>query len=172
MFLKRFKEKSNQKFLNRLLKERKTSVTHKKVETIGVILNYEEFNDYDAIRLFFKSVGIKEKNLKIIAYLNDEKEAPNSWDNFYFFKDFGWHGKILNQSINNFIETKFDVLLSFYSKNCYELSILTAASNANFKIGITDYDERLNDCIIKVSTQEFNIFKQEVLKYLKVLNKI
>ena len=49
---------------------------------------------------------------------------------------------------------------------------MTAKSKAQFKIGILQSDERLNDLIIKTNTNELNVFKKEVFKYITILNKV
>jgi len=49
---------------------------------------------------------------------------------------------------------------------------MTAISQAKFKIGILQSDERLNDLIIYTKIKEFNVFENEVFKYLTILNKI
>jgi len=64
MFFKLFKKKSNDKYLNYLLDNRKISVNNKKIESVGVILNLEEYNDYDSIRNIFTSFGINENKIK------------------------------------------------------------------------------------------------------------
>jgi len=53
-----------------------------------------------------------------------------------------------------------------------DLKIATARSKAQFKIGILQTDTRLNDLIIKTNINEFDVFKNEVFKYLTILNKI
>jgi hypothetical protein len=45
-------------------------------------------------------------------------------------------------------------------------------SMANFKVGISSRDERLYDLIIYVDNKDFKIFKDELKKYLTILNKI
>ena len=77
MFLKRFKEKSNQKYMNQLLAARKVFVNNNKVSSIGVILNSEEFADLDAFENFFKQVGLKDNKTKIISYAHPPTSVKN-----------------------------------------------------------------------------------------------
>lgn len=172
MFLNRFKKKSNQNYINKILKSRKTSVNSNKIESVGIILNLDEFNEYDNLRLFLKNIGIRENKVKFITFITDEKSAPNSWDSYFNPKNFGWNGKIKNVELQEFINTKFDALISYYKEDRLELNTVTALSKANFKIGISSNDQRLNDFIIDVKPNQINIFKKEIIKYLKVLNKI
>ena len=79
---------------------------------------------------------------------------------------------IKNIELQSFLNTKFDALISYYTKENLELKLLTARSKAKFKIGILRSDDRLNDLIIKTNLKEFDVFKAEVHKYLSILKKI
>ncbi|MBT8264989.1 MAG: hypothetical protein KJO41_03750 [Bacteroidia bacterium] len=172
MFLKRFRDKSNQKYINNILKSQKRVVHDRKIQTVGILLNFEEFNNLDQMRLLVKSIGIKDNRVKIISFIEDDKTKPNSWDSFFNPKDFSWKGKIKNTELEGFIQTEFDALICYFQKDCLELNMVTACSEANFKIGLSDHDPRLFDLIIDVEPRHLSVFKNEIQKYLKVLNKI
>lgn len=172
MFLKRFKEKSNQKYINNLLDFNTREINDKKIGTVGVIINFQEYNNYDKLRLLFNNIGFNDNRIKFIAFIDDEKGMPNSWDSFFNPKDFGWKGKINNIDLNEFIDTKFDALVSYYKKDNLELNLVTALSKANFKIGLSNSEPRLFDLIIDIEPKHIDLFQSEIVKYLKVLNKI
>ncbi|MBT8273825.1 MAG: hypothetical protein KJO77_08465 [Bacteroidia bacterium] len=172
MFLKRFREKSNQKYIEKILNSEVRNVHKNKVESVGVILNNDEFKNLDQMRLMLKNVGIKDNKVKFISFIEDEKSKPNSWDAFFNPKDFGWKGKINNVELQEFINTEFDALISYFNHDIPELNFVTALSRANFKIGISNHDPRLYDLIIDIETKHLHVFQNEILKYLKVLNKI
>ena len=110
---------------------------------------------------------------KIIAFVDDEKKNTDTlWVSYSTPKDFGWNGKIKNVDLQSFVEKDFDALICFYKQNTIELDLITATSNANFKIGISNKDNRLYDFIIDVNPKNFDVFKTELKKYLAVLNKI
>jgi hypothetical protein len=172
MILKAFKRKINQKYINKLLNSRTGSVDERLINSVGVILNLNEFADFEAFRVFLKSIGVPINKVKIIAYFEDEKEVGYQWETYFNSKDFGWKGKINNVELQSFIETEFDALISYYKQDVLELKLITAKSNANFKIGLINNDLRLNDLIINVETNNFTLFKNELKKYLTVLNKL
>ncbi|MBT8289057.1 MAG: hypothetical protein HKN00_06340 [Flavobacteriaceae bacterium] len=172
MFLKRFKEKSNKKYFNNVLNQAKRTVPAGKIEAVGILLNFDEFNRYDQLRIAMKNIGFKDNKVRFIAFLEDDKEKPNSWDDFYSEVDFGWKGKIKNPQLEDFISTKFDALISYYKDPIPELDYVTALSNAHFKIGISNHDHRLFDLIIDIESKYLSVFEKELNKYLKVLNKI
>lgn len=172
MILKAFKANSNQKYINKLLNARQVAVSNLKMNSVGVILNMTEFSDFDAFRHYFKDLGVLPAKTKIIAFIEDSKDANPLWDTYFNPKDFGWKGKINNVDLQSFIDTEFDVLISYYTKESLELKLITAASTANFKVGLIQDDKRMFDLMIDVKTKDFQLFKKELKKYLTVLNKI
>ena len=172
MILKGFKEKSNKKHLNKLLSERQVKLTDKKIESLGVILNIDEIDDFKLFTVFSNFLKIRDSKLKIIAFSENDKDTLTTWDVCFNPKDFGWKGIIKNIELQTFLDTEYDALVSYYTKDVLELKMMTAQSKAQFKIGITQSDERLNDLIIKTGLKEFDVFKEETIKYLTILNKI
>jgi len=172
MFFKRLKKKSNQKYINNILNSRRSSVDDRPIKSVGVIFNNDEFKNYEQIRSLFKSIGINENRVKFITLIDDEKSRPNSWDAYFYPENFGWKGKIEGADLVDFVNEPFDALISYYHNDNLELSMATTLSKANFKIGITNKDERLYDFIINIDPNQISIFKNELIKYLKVFNKI
>lgn len=172
MFLKRFKEKSIQKYINNILKKRKANVSDGRMESVGIILSQEEYNEHENLTSFFKDHGLRENKIKFITFIEEERNKPNTWDAYFSTKDIGWKGKLINVELEEFVKARFDVLISYYRNDNLILNTATALSNANFKIGISNKDVRLNDIIIDIKTSQIDLFKKEFLKYLKTLNKI
>ena len=170
--LKGFKEKSNIKYLNNILDSRNINVNDKKIKTLGIIFCIDEMEDFDIFRNLATSMNVRPNQLKFIAYTISIKDAPNFWDTYYHSDDFGWKGRIKNVELQSFLDTKFDALISYYKKDVLELKLLTATSKAEFKIGIQQTDERLNDFILKTKLKDFYLFKRELVRYLNILKKI
>lgn len=172
MFLKAFKEKSNKKYLNKLLSQRKINVDNSKIKSLGVILNFDEIEDFNAFNVLASRLKVHANRIKVIAYTTDLKSHGNSWDACFNAKDFGWNGEVKNVELQTFLDASFDVLISYYTEEHLELKLLTALSKSKIKIGLLQSDDRLNDIIIKTKIKDLKIFEDEVVKYLKVLNKI
>lgn len=172
MFLKAFKEKSNRKYVNKLLDAPKVAVNNNKVKTVAVLLNAEEYDDFEMFRQYFKQLELTSPKHKIIAFTSDDKYESSQWETYFSPKDFGWKGKINNIDLQAFIDEDYDVLVSYYKKENLFLNLITAASKANFKVGLCRDDERLYDLIIEVKPKEIKTFKTELKKYLNILNKL
>ena len=55
MFLKLFRKRSNQKYINKILNFKRSKISEKKIRSVGIILSLEEFKDYDKIKKIFTS---------------------------------------------------------------------------------------------------------------------
>ncbi|MDY2587666.1 DUF6913 domain-containing protein [Winogradskyella aquimaris] len=172
MILKAFKEKSNQKYVNKLLSARKAVVNNNKVKVIAVLLNANEFEDFEVFRNYFKELNLNSPKHKIVAFTNDDKYEGSQWETYFTPKHFGWKGKINNIDLKAFIDEPFDVLVSYYKNGVQELDLITAASKANLKVGLSRRDERLYDLIIDINPKDIQTFKTELKKYLNILNKL
>lgn len=172
MILKGFKEKSIKKKFSAILKAPNVINKNHAIKNVGVIFNIEEVEDFEMFKTLADSLNILPNNIQVIAYANNEKDAAFSWNTCFHSNDIGWHGKITNVELNSFLEKEFDLLISYYSVNVLRLKLLTAYSKAKFKVSIFQDDYRLNDLIINTKVKQFNAFKMELVKYLKVFNKI
>lgn len=172
MILKAFKEKSTQKYINKILNLRTPHIHPKKIKSVGVVLNLNEFADLDAFRGLFNELEILSPKTKMITFVEDNKITGKLWDTYFSPKDFGWNGTIKNIEIQTFVDTEFDALICFYRNTVLELDLITALSKANFKVGISNTNPRLYDLIVEVPTTEFKVFEIELKKYLTVLNKL
>ena len=119
MFLKGFKEKSNKKYLNKLLSERLVNTTNSEIESLGVILNIEEFNDFESFRKLANSIKVKANKLKIIAFSESKRDNLNSWEVCFNPKDFGWNGVVKNVELESFLNIEFDALISYYQDDIF-----------------------------------------------------
>ena len=172
MFFKQLKSVSIKKNIALILKQRLRDFKSSKVQSVGIIFDYEAFHDYDFFHDLLKDLGIWKNNTRFIAKIDAKKTHPNSWDSFYSLEDFDWLGKHKNKEIDEFVDQPFDVLISYYKTNTLELNLITALSKANFKIGLNNEDDRLHDFIIEVDPLKTAIFKTELIKYLTTLNRL
>ena len=169
MFLRGFKKKSNQKFINKLLSHASNGQAMGQVQTVGVLLNYEEFNDFETFRNLFKELDLTSPKCRVAAFIQDEKQITNTWNTYFIPKNIGWKGTILSVDLESFIKEEFDVFIGYYTKNDVEINLISALSKAKFKIGLKGADQRIFDLVINVEPQQFGVFKRELKKYLKIL---
>lgn len=172
MILRGLKEKSHQKHINKLLNYRSVNDSDSKIKSLGVILNAAEFNDFEAFRALANSFKINPNNIKILSFTEDHDLVVSSRELLFSKKQIGWNAKIKDHELQQFLNTSFDALISYFNEEIIELNLVTALSKANFKIGLSGHDERLFDLIINTDSKSFDVFTSELNKYLNILNKI
>ena len=172
MFFKQFRTLSLQKNITLILKSRIRNFKSGKVNSIGVVFDYNSYYDYDFFTNLTKELGLNDNRIRFIAKVDLEKNKPNSWDSFFSSNDFDWLGRPKSYEIEEFVEQQFDVLISYYKPNQLELNLVTARSKANFKIGISNEDARLHDLTIDIEPKNTDVFKLELIKYLTQLNRL
>ena len=124
MFFNRIKTKSSQRFLTTILNSRKKEFNTDKIQSVGIIFDYNNFQDYDFFKLMFTDLGLNINRLRFIAMIDSDKDQPNSWDAFYSKENFDWLGHCKDAEVNEFVNFPFDLLLSYYKPNSYELNIV------------------------------------------------
>ena len=102
---------------------------------------------------------------------NHDKNSPFAVQ-FYTDRDLGWNGSIENGYVAEFTGREYDVLISYYAQDRLLLHLLTAKTKARIKVGFGAVDAKFNDLIMNMPISDFTSFKQELKKYLKILNEI
>ncbi|AUC76043.1 DUF6913 domain-containing protein [Olleya sp. Bg11-27] len=172
MILKGFKEKSNKKYIIKCTKSRVLVPSSTVVKTIGVLVDSQQFSDLEWINQLAKSLKVNANNLKILSLFNNEKKEIALFGNTFSEKDLGWRGALKSQTAKDFIAINFDLLINLYETDALALQLVTAATKAQFKVGIYNARQDINDLIIETKLEDKSIFKTELIKYLNILNKI
>src|SRR5690606_13144452 len=102
MFLRTFKEYSNRKYLNKLLSNRYVNVDDNKVESLGIIFNMDENEDFNLFKNLVSKLKIHANNFKVIGFSKDKKTSLNTWDLCFNPDDFGWKGEVKNAELQTF----------------------------------------------------------------------
>jgi hypothetical protein len=87
-------------------------------------------------------------------------------------KHFNWKAEITSPIIKDFISEKFDLLISYYDVEKAILLTITHNSEAQFKVGFSAIDKRLNHLMINTNAENYKVFVHELFRYLRILNKI
>ncbi len=170
--LKKIQQRFLRKLTDKNLNNRDASNINDAVKTLGFLVDEELFNDFEKLYAISEKMGLQRKDVKIFTFMQVKRKLPSLQQNQINNKHFTWKGEINNQSAKDFLEMNFDVLVGYYnSKNDY-LDSMMSGCNAKFKVGFSEIDKRLFDLIIKENPLKVDRFGNELIKYLKVLNKI
>lgn len=168
----KIKRHSLERNLKKQLEKRNLTQRNTTITTLGILVEKESFDDFDFLRALVKDIGVKEQDLNLFVFHNTKTKMPTLENNSISLRDFNWRGKIKNQDALTFLEQPFDALIAIYKAPNIYLDAMVGQSKAFFKVGLEDMEATLFDLILQVATEKKDLMKQELVKYLKILNKI
>ncbi len=177
MFLKalkdKFKYKSGLKYLKSELNNPPPSIERNKgISSVGCIVDLDKFDNANVFFELMDEFSLRPNAVKVIGYKSYyDKNSPYSTPVFSD-KDLGWGGAIENSYALEFLSREYDLLVNYYTEENLLLKLMTLKTKARIKVGFGEVDKNLNDLILNTSMEDFKTFKQELKKYLVVLNEI
>ncbi|OIQ28999.1 MAG: hypothetical protein BM564_07220 [Bacteroidetes bacterium MedPE-SWsnd-G2] len=172
MFLKGFKDKSNQKFIVKNGGLRDVNVHSKSITKLAIVAQESELNAVEELKSYVLKLGLSNLKISSLFLVDRKSELLTSEKLTFTEKDLGWSGNIKSEDANAFMKEEYDVLICYCNNNILPLDVVSSKTNANLKVGMTS--DRLNifDVLFGVKTQNLKTFTEELKKYLTVLNKL
>lgn len=170
--IKRFKSFSIRRKINNLVKHRDLSQRNSKLGKLGILVDDTYMEDRNYLEKLVKKLGLNDKQYQFFHFVEADKNVPTLQSNQVSKKEFNLKGEISSQDAIDFTGIPFDVLICVFPENNQWLNLMAAQSKAKFKIGFYDMDQRIFDLIINIDAKDNQLFENEVIKYLKILNKI
>lgn len=133
---------------------------------IGILIDKAEARFIPDLIKAFEKRGIKNHKIKVLIYTSENKKvlAEGNFGN----KDFTISGGTENIEILDFINKKFDLLVSYYTNNTVPLEWMTTKSNAVFKVGVSADNTELNHFSLAVNDLNVESFIENLFKYITV----
>ncbi|WP_427873180.1 DUF6913 domain-containing protein [Flavobacterium sp. MMS24-S5] len=167
MFLNYIKEFFVKKSLNNNLNKEKNEVFTKNIQSIGLLIDESDFEYSEAVVKELTLHGIALENIKVLAYTGKFKEKETYSRPTFGKKHISWNGEITEGFLNDFVNSEFDLLLSYYNVENSILMLITSKSKAKFKVGFSAVDQRLNRWMINTELGSYKLFVSELFRYLK-----
>ena len=172
MFLNFFKNFSAKRTLKKSSLHVKGNPSSHPIETIGLLIDKTYFEEKVNLIEELVANGIKRENIEILLYKDRFKKKETISYPSFSHKDLSFKGALENENVANFTNKEFDMLISYYDTEKAPLMIATFKSKANFKVGFSTIDKRLNHFMINTNAENYKVFVYELFKYIKILNKI
>ncbi|PWB23133.1 DUF6913 domain-containing protein [Flavobacterium sp. HTF] len=167
MFLNYIKEFFVKKSLKNNLHNVKNEVFTSNVQTIGLLVDESEFGHSNELVKELILNGLNEQNIKIVGYRSKFDKKKTYPIPTFGKKDISWRGEVNVDFLAEFIETEFDLLISYYDTEKAILMMVTNKSKAKFKVGFASVDKNLNRWMIETAIENYKLFVSELFKYLK-----
>ena len=156
---------------SKLFTNANVSQTEGLIKSVGVIydgnLNLEIEN---LVYELFKN-GIEEDQIKVLIFKDKINKKEVSKLNVISYQDINWSGAIDNPTAELYLNYHYDLLINYHDFETPPLVYLSYLSKANFKVGFTSLDKKINQLMINTNPSNYQLFIDELFKYLKILNK-
>lgn len=172
MFLNYLKNFFTQKTVKKNLSNVKHIDSPKAIETVGIIFDETYFYEREALVLELVKNGIQENNIQFLVFKDKIKNKETFDYPVFSHKDLSWRATFDKSEVKDFTAQKFDLLINYYDTEKAALLLASNQSKATFKVGFASVDKKLNNLMIDTHAENYQIFVEELFKYLKILNKI
>ena len=172
MFLNKIKDFWVKKIVKKSLSNLKHTVSNNSIKSIGIIIDENYFNKKEELIQELVKNSIDKQQIQILVFRDLIKKKETFNYSAFSYKDLNWNATFDKNEINDFINSDFDLLISYYDVEKAPLLQITYLSKAKFKTGFESVDKRLNQFMIATQLEYYKVFIQELFKYLKILNKI
>lgn len=163
-------------FLKRKLKNSFANVRPEQVSgpvrTVGLLLDETYVGWREGITGALVSKGIGPEAITVLAFRDRVRKNERFDHPVFSMKDVSWTGSIDRAEVGDFTDRPFDLLISYYDVEKAPLLLVTQQSKAAFKVGFSTVDKRLNHFTIATVAEQYQVFVDELFRYLKILNKI
>ena len=163
-------------FTKKIVKDTLLNVKHIEsdgnIKTVGIIFDESYFYEKEALVQELVKNGILESNIKILVFKDKIKKNELFDYPTFSHKDLSWTTTFDKSEVKDFIAQKFDLLINYYDTEKSALLLVSNQSKASFKVGFSSIDKKLNHFMIDTNAENYQIFIEELFKYLKILNKI
>jgi nitrogenase subunit NifH len=172
MFLNYLKNIFTKKRVKKTLSNVDHAASDKKIRTVGII--FDETYFYEKERLIEELVrhGVNVELIDVLVFKNTIRKSEKFDYPVFTHRDLSWRATFDKSEVRDFIAREFDLLINYYDTEKSALLIVSNLSAAQFKVGFASVDKKLNHFMINTNAENYQVFTDELFKYLKILNKI
>jgi len=172
MIFNKLKHRSISRHIKKLLSQRSLVTSNDEAKTLVVLTDLDKFYDKSYFLDLAKSLGIAETNYTLLVFSSNKKTIKTYTGSLLTYSKIGWKGVIKDAQLKRLLAEDTDVLINYFKGENIALELASASCNAGFRIGLSQANKKLNDLIVDCKLSETKLFKMEMIKYLKVLNKL
>ncbi len=144
--------------------------------SIGILYKINDERSVKHVKWYMREVKKKygQKKMFALGYF-DEKMAPayishGLETDFFLKKDVNWYGKPSAQSVTNFVEEPFDLLIDLTEYECVPLRFVLSESKARFKVGkYAPQNEPFYDLMIATKEEGWNHYMEQLDRYIGMI---
>lgn len=172
MFLNYLKDFFTLKLVKKNMANVKLPADGSPIKTIGILFDEIYFEQKDILLQDLIVAGVDPLQIQFLVFKNSIKKNETFDFPVFSRRELSWRATFESTQVKWFMAQRFDLLINYYDVPKSALLIVSNQSKALFKVGFPSIDKKLNHFIINTSAENYSIFSTELIKYLKILNKL
>lgn len=172
MFLNFLKNLFTKKIVKKSLSNADTGGLETPIKTVGIVFDESYFYEREALVAALVTHGLREEDISVLVFKNRIKKQDKFDYPVFSHKDLSWKATFGESAVREFMETPFDLLINYYDTEKSALLVVSNLSKARFKVGFASVNKKLNHFMIDTAAENYQVFVSELVKYLKILNKL
>ncbi len=135
---------------------------------IGILFNATHQVSFEIVKDLVKSISSKNNHVEVLGFV-DSKQLVDHYlyrKGFEFFtrNQLNWYHKPVEEIVEKFIDTEFDLLLDLSLDNPFPVKYILACSKARFKAGKFEEGQEYLDFMIDIEKEKsaMNHIKKEL----------
>ena len=172
MFLKIIKNFLLKNKVSKLLSNAPANHSADIIQSVGLIFDGNLNIELENVLKELVEHGIDENQIKVLIFKNKINKNEVFKHELVTYKEFNWSGELTHSKAELFLNTNFDLLINYHEFDKSPLVYLSYFSKANFKVGFNTQDKTVNKFMVNTNIYNYQLFVDELFKYLKILNKI
>lgn len=174
LLFKKFRVRLHHYFLQRKLKNF-TSVhqtcDYTSAETIGVLFDGSQNANIETVKAFCQELRMRQKKVHLLGFLDTDKDRPSLSFDYFTMKNVNWFFIPQHEKANEFMNSRFDILLNLHVNECLPLEYISALSNSKFRIGrFIEGKTFCYDFMLKLDgNSDLKFFIEQTDHYLKLI---
>ncbi len=149
--------------------------SYSNAKSIGIIFNATHQDTYEIARTYISSLSKRNINVKALGFV-DSKEVLDFYQksiHFEYFsrKNLNWYNKPNNPNTQDFINSKFDILIDLSIVEDFPIQYIVGLSKAQFKVGCVKENENYYDFMINLEEKkQLQYFIEQLNHYLEMIH--
>lgn len=145
-----------------------------RLRSVGVLVSSADTNEIERFRRHLLDLSIKEKMGFEFLVAHVSQDVKNQPMNSFNPENYDWKYIPKDQAVHGFIEREFDLLINLDQTDSLQMSYITVASKAGFKVGLfQEVAFKIYDITLDYKSSQGRHLSNldRIISFLKVLNR-
>lgn len=174
MLLRSFKEKAVNSLIEKAGRERaeKSAGDGGKIRSLALVIDYEKQADLRPLLKLAEVLGVENDRVYILGYVQKKHKKVNYLIPVFAENSVSTRGKIKDADLEDFLNRSYDLAVHYHTLTDTSVRLVSALIKASLKAGIHEEAASTNDLTILTDEGDHQGFREELIKYLRILNKV